>query len=368
MNKLAIVGTHSATRDNAPFDDLNYDIWVFNEAPQAAWCKRWDVDFQLHKPEVYRSANNMSNKEHWSWLKECHGKAIYMQEEDPEVPDSLRFPIEEILLLLPEDSCFKWFDLSAAYALALAIRLGYEKIEIYGMDLVSNTEYSYQLRCWNFWVGIAIGRGVDISLKCSKNDFSSGRMYGYEGEIQIERKYFFDRSIALGELYVKADRALEKAKNKINDAILAFNHKDLPDLVKEYQEMAIAAGELAGAQAEAENYAQREDPISAQEFERRSAKSQREAEDIRNQMYNLTGKIEYVWLAWQATRSYEAASQLRMFIGQMGQRAYEVGGMTGAFRENRDYMLDLNKRITAAGGLKTVKALESADVSEGVKE
>jgi len=32
-NRVAIVGSHPETRNQAPWDDLSFDIWVFNEAP-----------------------------------------------------------------------------------------------------------------------------------------------------------------------------------------------------------------------------------------------------------------------------------------------------------------------------------------------
>ena len=81
MNKLAIVGTHPNTRANAPYDDQNFDIWVFNEAPQfypgahpkdadKDWCLRWTGCFQLHEPEVYMSPNNFVDKTHWQWLQQ----------------------------------------------------------------------------------------------------------------------------------------------------------------------------------------------------------------------------------------------------------------------------------------------------------
>lgn len=357
MKKLAIVGSHPDTREDAPFDNHDFDIWVFNEAAQNAWCKRWDAVFQLHKPEVYSSPNNMSNKGHWDWLQQDHGsKIIWMQERDDRVPNSQRFPLEELIEHVPGAS-LKWFDASAAFAMALAIFQGYESIEIYGMDLVSNTEYNYQLRCWNFWVGVAFGCGIDVRLMCEKNDFGTGTLYGYDGETQIDREYFVKRVQELESLWKPADWKLHKIKDKTNDAILVFHPDKLPDLVKEYQALALEAGEISGALAEAQNYAERKGPISRQEFEKRSAAAQRDGENLRVLMYHAGGQFEYVYNVWRQTRSQEALNQLRFFLGDEMQKAFDTGGRLGIHRENLHYMMEVDRRVTAAGGGKTLAAL-----------
>ena len=154
MNRLAIVGTHPDTRALAPFDDEGVDIWVFNEAPRQPWCKRYSASFQIHAPEVYSSPNNWIDKGYWGWLQEPHGKPVYMQEVDPRVPDSVRYPLKEIVWAIP-GAGLRWFSSSAAYALALALYQGYRDITLFGMRLVSSTEYAFQLRNFNFWAGVA---------------------------------------------------------------------------------------------------------------------------------------------------------------------------------------------------------------------
>lgn len=369
MKKLAIVGTHPETREKAPFDDPQYEIWVFNEAPQANWCRRYDAVFQLHKREVYESPNNHVNKTHWGWLQQTHeGKTIWMQAVDERVPASKRYPLEEILEQVPgakvrwAEHEQAWFDSSGAYALALALYLGYEEIHIYGMDLVSNTEYAYQLPNWNYWVGVANGMGVHLTLHCSQNDFGNGHLYAYEGEIQLERALFSERARELEAAWQRADGEFYKAKDRLDQAIYARKVEKIPELAKACQAAAIAAGEVSGALAEANNYALREDPITAQEFEKRSAAAQRQAEDQRALMYNAGGKVEYIWTVWQQTGRYEAQAQLRLFLNEQMKLAYDMGARAGIYRENNAYMVELNNRITAAGGKRTLKALERAKV------
>src|SRR3970040_2154965 len=102
--RLAIVGSHPATRANAPWHDESFEVWLFNEsAMKPEVYKRWDGLLQIHKEQVYASPTNWVNKDHWEWLQQDHGpdKRIWMQDVDPRVPNSVRYPLEEGWGLLP---------------------------------------------------------------------------------------------------------------------------------------------------------------------------------------------------------------------------------------------------------------------------
>lgn len=356
MKNLAIVGSHERTRSQAPFDDPDYDIWVFNEAPQAAWCKRWDVCFQLHKPEVYESVNNFVRSDHWTWLQECHGsRQIFMQDYDSRVPNSKRYPLGEIIDSLP-GAHLRWFRSSAAYAIALALYQGWEHIALYGLDLASNTEYGYQLSNYQFWVGIAFGMGVQIEM-ISNERFFTGALYGYEGETQIDRQHFEQRAATLADENSRADWEVKKARNKLEEAIREYKLLKVGELIADYQDAVINMAQHNGALDEARRYAARPDPVPRQEFERRAAQAQLDAEDDRREMWKAAGECQYVWNIWNQTGSLQARNQLRVFVEKQMRYAKVHGYQSGKMRENMDYMLLVDDLITAAGGQKTVAAL-----------
>jgi hypothetical protein len=363
MKKLAIVGSHPATRELAPYDNPEYDILVFNEAASAPWCKRWDIVTQLHKVEVYSCVTNWVDKGHWDWLQTDHGngKTIYLQGYDARVPNSARYPLDEIIASIPGAS-LRWMMSSAAYALALGLYLGYEEIGIWGVELTSNTEYSYQFPNWAFWLGVAMGTGVKIDVQSGQVHFSE-RMYGYEGETQIPRQHFVDRYTALGDGWKRAEWDLKKVKNELMDALQKAQHDKILGLIVKVREIATSCGEIAGARAEAENYATREDPISRQEFERRSAQAQQEGEGHGAAMYHAGGKAEYVLNAWRDSGKYEALRQLRLFLGEQAEQAYHLGAKLGIHRENKDYMIEFDNRLTAAGGVRTLAAMNGVTES-----
>ena len=358
--KLAIVGSHPATRENAPYDDPDFEIWLFNEAPMKPQVyKRWDACLQLHRPEVYSSPNNWVNKGHWDWLQQDHGeKQIFMQEFDPRVPNSVRYPLEGVLSLVP----YKYLRSSPAMALALAIFLGYQEIWLYGSELTSNTEYSYQAVNYAFWIGFAHGRGIDLHLECWQDEFSQ-RIYGYEGELQIDRSYHAARSAEVESAFRANKAVYDRTRERIDAAMLEGNAKKTGELSIELEKLAIITGEAFGAMIEGRRYADKPDEISRQEYERCAAKAQEEASKLQSMMDHAGGKCEYVWNAWMQSGQVAALEQFRVFLKEKLDYAYNLGVKHGEYQENIHLMLEYDKRLRAAGG---VRALGKPEAYQGV--
>jgi hypothetical protein len=354
MKELAIVGTHTRTRDEAPWNDADVEIWVFNEAAQAGWCKRWDAVFQLHKRQVYESPKNFVRGDHFEWLQKEHGagKVIWMQEMDKRVPDCKRYPLEAILMNVP-GAHLRWFQSTPAYALALALFLGYKHIDLYGMDMSSNTEYGYQLPNFQFWVGVALGMGVVMNV-LSNEQYFGGALYGYEGEIQLARVYFAGRAVEIKGALKDAEWEVHKTRGRLEAALAGNAFDKVAGLVIELQTMTMQLGEALGSLEEAERYGGRDDPIPRQEFERKTAEGQRDGEQARENMWHAGGKAEYVWNVWKQTKNPQAMVQLQKFMGEQMGFAKDTGRMLGKHRENRRYIEALDERITAAGGMRTV--------------
>jgi len=347
LRSLAIVGSHPETRELAPYDDPDYEIWLFNEAPMKPEVyKRWDASVQIHIPEVYASTENWVNENYWEWLQQDHGdRKIYMQDVDPRVPNSVRYPLEGVLSLVP----YKYLRSSPAMALALAIYLGYKKISLYGSELSSNTEYHYQAINYAFWIGFAHGFGVDLDLQCWFQEFDQP-IYGYEGELQISKDYFAER-IREHEIEWKAkDSAYQKTKSRLDDAMLESKFDKVGELSLLLENIAVSRGEAMGAMSEAKRYHDRTDHISRQEFERVSAQAQLDGEDAEKLMNHAAGKCEYVWNVWMQTGNLQALDQLRTFLKEKTGRALDMGTQLGIFRENLHYMDEYDRRVTSAVG------------------
>lgn len=347
---LAIVGSHPLGLNLVPWDDPNVEIWVFNEAPmKPEKYPRWDACLQIHGPEVYATPHNWVNPGYWDWLQQRRGKPIYMQAVDPRVPDSVEYPLEGVLSMIP----YRYLRSSPAMALALAIYKGYEHIQLYGSELTSNTEYAYQANNYAFWIGFAHGRGIDLQLRCWLSEFNQ-EIYGYDGELQIDRSFYQERITEHERAYQTNDLALKKIKARIDQAMLENKYDHVGELSLQADDIAMVTGEAYGALSEAKRYYAKDSMVSRQEFERTSAKAQQSGDEIRSKKDHAGGKVEYVWNVWKMTGRLEALNQLRVFLDEKLQLAQDTGAQLGTYRENMLYMLEYDKRLTAAGGIRAL--------------
>jgi hypothetical protein len=348
VKKLAIVGSSERSRDTAPFDDESFDIWVFNEAANSQWCKRWSACFQMHEPEIY-TGHNTKDARHWEWLQESHGKPVYMQEVDSRVPDSVRYPLEEAKAL----AGVQMFPTTFAYMAALAIMQDYGEIRIFGVDL-SASEYQYQANGYLFWFGFLRGRlgaeNVDSAvLHLDKNIFEVP-LYGYEGSFAFGADYFADRARSLDNKWQAAERNAKNIRKAIDRAAEKKEFERITSLVTEFQGAMITSGEYAGALAEAERYQTFGSRYADRGgFEYAAATAQRDGEEKKPYVWHLGGMIEYSWLAWRQTDKPQALAQMIGLIDRMGETAYSMGAMLGMYKENIEYLLKYDATVNAGG-------------------
>lgn len=351
MNKLAIVGS-GITRDNAPFNDDSFDIWVFNEAPMYEWCKRYTASFQLHKEEIY-TGNNAKQEKYWEWLQK-ETKPVFMNKLDERVPGCEVYPLQEALDL----GGFKFFGMTISYALALGILKGYKQIEVWGVEL-SATEYQYGMDTWSFWVGFAKGKlGSNFVLHSGEKLFDAP-LYGIEGGANFEKDFFNNRITYLDNGWKSSDKLLKNMKSQFEKYISNNEYDKTINLFVDFEKAAIEAGEYAGALEEAEKW--QDKPVSRNEFETAAAKAQIEGDDKRSLMLHNGGMIEYVLLLWKQTNgNKDAAKQLIDFIDRHLILAYDAGAYHGAFIENQSYIMKYDDLVKANGG-------KIKDISESTK-
>lgn len=212
MNKtVAIVGTSETTRKLVPYQNKNVDIWVFNSMVVQDWVPRCDVVFDMHKFESFE----LYETKYLDWLKSKHKKqTFYVQQPDPRYPGT-PFPFDEVMAdLMPnfvrgeEEIPIRYFTSSICYALALAIHQGYKRIEFYGIDMASNTEYIYQRDGIALFMGIAIARGIKVYIPTGCAMFQAP-LYGYDDNLHDINWELLD------QLATGLQPTMEKAHEKI---------------------------------------------------------------------------------------------------------------------------------------------------------
>jgi hypothetical protein len=243
-NKVAIVG-FSDSKSLAPFKDESFEIWGLNSLFEA--IPRYDRWFEIHEREKF---NLDTNKEIGYGLTRTgepyvHALAkmtcpLYMVESYPDIPTSIRYPIEEIIMEFhpmgrPENAIKDWtkdiltedwngyFTNSVSYMIALAIYEKYEEIHIYGVDMATSGEYSYQRSSCELYVGIAIGRGIKVFIPNQADLLKNRYLYGYENEKEDRFNSKIDQTVkSMNERYTIALQNRDFAQKQIDQYIGAM--------------------------------------------------------------------------------------------------------------------------------------------------
>ena len=372
-DKLAIVGSHAESRDKGPWNDESYDLWVINEAPQHPWCKRYTASINIHRPETYHNPNGNSYTDHWKWLQEEHGKPIWMQDIDPEVPDSVKFPLEEMIKNFPaakpngEDP---YFTSSPAYLLALGLYLGYKIIHVWGVDLSSNTEYTFQANCWRYWVGVAKGMlGNNFRIVEGGKHLFKSKLYGYHEDPRVGSAYFKAR-VDFHESYMpKLKKRCDTLKSDLNEILMGKGDvKRFSNLFQEARKAYQELGALMGSQSTAQRLSERDDPIARQEYEWHAAKAQSDAAPLQMQMYSGMGKLEYVFNAWLQSGNPQARNQVSIFLDEILNLAQQLGMQTGLYSENVFYLNEFDQRLVNTSGASQSDELNAIQATEAAKK
>lgn len=169
--KLAIVGFAASSMDLAPYNDPSWEIvglnQLYRKIPRA---DRW--------LEIHRNWDEhvVVGTDHHKWLSEAP-IPIYMVDRVPTIPNSVRFPIERVMQGHPD-----YFTSTVAFGIALAIHEGFKEIGLWGIDLIVGDEYFYQKPCAEFWIGVAHGKGITVTLPHTTALCKQSHRYGYQTE------------------------------------------------------------------------------------------------------------------------------------------------------------------------------------------
>lgn len=197
---IAICGFASSSRALVPVDDPTWEVWGLNQLyrhlPRA---DRW---FDIH---MNWNEEVVPGTDYVGWIRGC-GIPFYMAERQPNLPTSVRYPIERLVAKFGD-----YFTSTIAFMLALAIeeidgavdsRIAFGDlvgrdanpraaiasmyseytIGIFGVDLVVGEEYFWQKACAEYWIGVACSRGINVMLPKQTALCKQLYRYGYEKE------------------------------------------------------------------------------------------------------------------------------------------------------------------------------------------
>lgn len=291
---VAIVGFSPTSRHLAPYAKTSEEIelWALNEEYNFPWMTRWDRWFQMHQRWDFGRTNNTNHGNHLLWLQngtgkcvtcketgkyipvmqkeevtcvDCNGTGIYtanrrtdfpiyMQKHYEDIPGSVTYPLGEVTKLLGR----KYYRSGFSYMAGLAMLMGYKRIELYGFEMGTETEYHYQKPNGEWLLGIAHGLGIDVYLpdNCS---LLTGPVYGYEDSRIGMRQNLETRVAVLNNQFnnLKNDVIRVEAQIALLQALIEHPEWDLKQLMaqkaKEYTDTNGLKNFVKGARTEAEN-------------------------------------------------------------------------------------------------------------------
>ena len=125
-------------------------------------------------PEVIEQANKLK----------IHLVSPYKYDE---IPTSEAYPIDDAVREFGQP----YFNNTIAFMIAYALLHGVEELQIWGINQASGTEYFYEKGCVEYWLGVATGMGVRVSihgkhseLLTNKDRYGGNKLYGYNSSYE----------------------------------------------------------------------------------------------------------------------------------------------------------------------------------------
>ena len=216
--KVAIVGT-APGYDLAPYGDPAWEIWGLNDLYSC-----WDGDgpeftrwFELHGDTPLTRSRRPTD--HFDRIK-AMAIPVYYLHGDP--PTSMSVKLDtDALAAVGRD----YFACTNAYQIALALKEGATEIMVCGSPLQANREAVVERPCVAYWLGLAEGRGVTVTVRHHNPTGLLQHPYRYALHDQQERESAYDESYrtfwSLAEWIRRESYALHQAHVQEQEAVEA---------------------------------------------------------------------------------------------------------------------------------------------------
>lgn len=217
-DKVAIVG-FAHTKIDTPFDDHDFEIWGINRLHTVLPDKRWDRYFQIHNFEEFHGGD----EEHLKWLRALQ-IPVFLRPDDLGkfgIPNEVPYPKDEMVRVFGS-----YFTNTISWLLALAIWMGFKEIAVFGVDMATDqlldSEYAYQRPSCEYFLGIAAGQGISISIPAGSDLLKATHLYGFESGGILREKYEY-RMKELSERKTDIQKQLAQIDSQRGQMVAAVN-------------------------------------------------------------------------------------------------------------------------------------------------
>src|SRR3990167_8760429 len=184
--KVALLGTAPGYA-RAPYGDPTWEIWGLNDAYDLFGpCTRW---FELHGDTPLTRARRSLH--HFDRIAALEMPVYYLHGEPP-TPTAIKLDTDALARVGRD-----YFACTTSYQIALALQEGATDIALYGLPFAANREVVVERPCVAYWLGVAEGRGVRVSVEHDEPVGLLRHPYRYaEADIE-ERQASYDAAYRL---------------------------------------------------------------------------------------------------------------------------------------------------------------------------
>jgi hypothetical protein len=174
QRKVGILGSHDTIR-YAPWWDPSWELgghW----ACRTAFQRKPDWYFDLHPWEM----RHQDRFQGWRAKQRVETAPIWMCKKYPDVPASLRYPKERILMEFQPNGR-NVFTNQASWMIALLLTQGVTKIGLFGINYGHEDERALQRDSLVYWMGRCDERGVEVLTAPGSTLLNTPmELYGYD--------------------------------------------------------------------------------------------------------------------------------------------------------------------------------------------
>lgn len=190
--KVALVG-FTISRDDAPWGDPEWEVWSCNNLwrflkPEQVPTRHFD----LHDLDTINA-----DPEHVKWLESGTAPCMVLNPQ-PNWPSATPFPGRELVEFWRARGVagYRYFTNTIswmiAYTIAQLLEGGDEpgEIALYGIDMAVGTEFSAQRPSCEYWLGMAEGMGLTVTVARRADLLKSAYLYGLDedGDFAIKMR------------------------------------------------------------------------------------------------------------------------------------------------------------------------------------
>lgn len=171
---VQLVGGHPSVTDHPIIPGA--ERWLIGSARDRDANRPIDRVFDLHSKELILRRR----PEKWAWYRtlDC---PVYLLQADDEVFRSVPYPLLKVMTRFEDrtgapEVCFAG---TVSYLMALALYEGVDQIDLAGIPLRGQYEYTRQREAATYWMGRARGMGVHVTIQPESGLGTVPYLYGY---------------------------------------------------------------------------------------------------------------------------------------------------------------------------------------------